>query len=138
MKRDWVVDASAVAGLFLPDESSSYAEALLASGSRWIVSELWWFELANVLTVSFRRGRLHVDELERCVQLLSEFPLETARELSNSDGLRMVTASARANQLSGYDASYLVLARQRGLGIATIDEPLVKAATRLGVQVFKP
>jgi predicted nucleic acid-binding protein len=45
---------------------------------------------------------------------------------------------ARTHNLSAYDAAYLELAVRRGLPLATLDDKLKTAATRIGVAAFKP
>ena len=58
------------------------------------------------------------------------------------DGLDHVFSTvldqARRYQRSAYDASYLELAKRRGLPFATMDEPLRKAAEEFGVAIFQP
>ncbi len=58
------------------------------------------------------------------------------------DGLDQVFSTvldqARLYQRSAYDASYLELAKRRGLPFATKDEPLRKVAAQLGVELFQP
>ncbi len=47
-----------------------------------------------------------------------------------------ITALARAQQLSTYDAVYLFLAMRHGLPLATTDAALRQAAARCGVGLF--
>jgi predicted nucleic acid-binding protein len=50
----------------------------------------------------------------------------------------MVLDHARHYQRSAYDASYLELARRRGLPFATKDGPLRAAADALSIAAFDP
>ncbi len=43
---------------------------------------------------------------------------------------------ARRERLSGYDAAYLELAMRLGIPLATKDDALIQAATRVGVPVL--
>jgi predicted nucleic acid-binding protein len=63
---------------------------------------LWPFEIANVLALAERRGRITND-------LRRSFLTEKYR-------------------LTGYDAAYLELAQRTGLPLATLDDDLRKAA----------
>jgi predicted nucleic acid-binding protein len=55
-----VVDASVALAWALPDESSAYADAVLAAVERdgLRVPELWTREIANGLAVAYRRKRI--------------------------------------------------------------------------------
>ncbi|MDR0847738.1 MAG: type II toxin-antitoxin system VapC family toxin, partial [Propionibacteriaceae bacterium] len=55
-----VVDASVAAAWFLQDEATQFTDSILVRASRdgLVVPALWRFELANVLLVCQRRGRL--------------------------------------------------------------------------------
>ena len=48
-----------------------------------------------------------------------------------------VLDQARLYQRTAYDASYLELAKRRGLPLATRDQPLGKAAQELGISLFQ-
>jgi predicted nucleic acid-binding protein len=50
---------------------------------------------------------------------------------------RDALASARAFQLTAYDAVYLELARREGLPLATLDKGLRAAAKKAGVALLK-
>lgn len=45
---------------------------------------------------------------------------------------------ARLNRVAPTDASYLELAKRRGLPFATRDGPLAKVAVQLGIELFQP
>ena len=53
-----------------------------------------------------------------------------------AQALDAVTEIARPHQLSVYDASYVELARRLALPLATLDQRLGAAATRIGVALF--
>lgn len=61
---DWAVDCSIALALFLPDEDSERAEYFLnkARSAVFWVPSLWWYEVANAITVARKRKRL--DEAE--------------------------------------------------------------------------
>ena len=88
---------------------------------------LFWHEARNILIIAERRGRIAAGEAAASMGRLRRLPLEDAG--AGPDGA--VLALAMAHGLTAYDAAYLVLARERGLPLATLDQKLAGAA-RLG------
>jgi len=129
-----VVDASLAMAWVFEDESSDATDALLdeviADGG--VVPPLWVAEVANVLTVAQRRGRVTAAEASRMAQLLGRLPLEWS-ELDPTISDVLVTAQTYG--LSAYDATYLLVAMREGLPIGTLDASLRAAASAAGVGV---
>jgi predicted nucleic acid-binding protein len=100
------------------------------------VPSIWKLEVVNALVVAERRKKITPEKSARFIQELQRFSIEV-----DSDGTEhiftTVLEQARLFQRSAYDASYLELAKRRGLPFASKDEPLLKAAERLGVAVFE-
>ena len=75
---NWVLDASLALAWALPDETSRQADRFLARVSRestlWVPA-LWWYEIANALTVARRRHRVAEEDTLRLVQLYATLPL---------------------------------------------------------------
>lgn len=135
---DWVLDSSLALAWALPDETSKRADQLLAqvSGkSVFWVPALWWYEISNALTMARRRRRLAEADRRRAAELYGMLPIETDADLG-SDVMWRLHAMAEEYDLSAYDAAYLELARRRGLGLATLDRVLMKAARKAGVRVW--
>lgn len=131
-----VLDNSVVAAWVLT-ERDAYADAVLdAIGEHELVAPaIWPLELANVLAVAERRGRITAAESSRLRDLVTALdiaiaPGSTARVFGD------VLTLAREESLSAYDASYLDLAIQLAAPLATSDERLRAAAVRRGVAVF--
>ncbi|HTT82436.1 MAG TPA: type II toxin-antitoxin system VapC family toxin [Rhizomicrobium sp.] len=121
---DKVIDASAMAALaFLEPPHSWLVEKL--RGSRLFAPRLLPFEMMNVCVKKIR-SQPHIRQI-----LLRGFAnfQATAIELRDVDpGPVMELAEHRG--LSGYDASYLWLARHLGIELVTLDVQLAKAAAR--------
>ncbi len=136
---DWVLDCSLALAWALPDETSKRADRFLSEVSRksvlWVPA-LWWYEMANALTMAQRRQRLAEADQVRLVELYGMLPIQTDIHLT-SDVMWRFHALAQAYGLSAYDAAYLELAQRRGLGLATLDQRLIKAARKAGVRVFR-
>jgi predicted nucleic acid-binding protein len=124
-----VVDASAVAGWLLPDETGQDLSALLTAHSEICAPWLLWAEFRNILIETERRGRLPqgmADQLIEAVDGLG-IALDTAPSPAG------VLVLARRHGLSVYDALSLDLALRREAVLATLDAKLAKAARSEGV-----
>ena len=120
------------------DEVSPYVQSVLSafSSQTALVPSIWPLEVANVLVVGERRGRLTNAERLRFLTILRALPIEV--ETSTKEHvLGAVLNVAKDNNLSAYDASYLELAMREGVPLATLDEKLLTAAKELGVKSFQ-
>jgi len=135
---EWVLDCSMAMSWLLPDEDSERAVRFLGQvepGQRVWVPPLWWFELANALTIAERRGRLTPAEVSNSLALFGKLTVLTDW-LLGFESVRIHQSEAEKHHLSAYDSAYLELARRKGLGLATLDERLAAAAVNVGVEVF--
>lgn len=134
MNGAYVLDASVTFAWLFRDEADAGTDTLLDAlrthGAR--VPTLWWLEVANVLLVAERKGRLTAADAARFVALLERLPI-TIDRTTPERAANSVTALARAHRLSSYDAAYLELALREGLPLATRDKALREAAASLGV-----
>lgn len=137
IKEGFVLDNSVTMSWCFPDEQDSYARDVLRAlpGSSAVVPTLWPLEVANILLVGERRGRISQADSVTFVGLLEGLPIRIDVETSER-AMKATLDLARARNLSVYDASYLELAMRRGLPIAALDAKL-KAATVLGVPLHR-
>ena len=130
-----VLDASIAANWHF-HEGSVAADAILESLAQETarVTAIWWFEIRNVVVLGERVGRATQEQTREFLELLSQLPIAL-------DGLpdeQRVFDLAREHRLTFYDASYLELAQREGIGLATLDKELVKAARLEGVPLIIP
>jgi predicted nucleic acid-binding protein len=130
----YVMDASIAASLFLPDEENTTAQTILGAGEV-IVPTLFWYEMANVLWASAKRGRLDEAQAFRTLELL--------RLLRLSDDSRPIREFfpaifliAREHGLTAYDAAYLELAAREGATLCSHDAALRTAASAVGLALL--
>lgn len=133
----FVLDCSVTMSWILPDEAVDGTAALRASlvENTAVVPGLWPIEVANVLLVATRRGRIEEAIWPALLERLGLLPIEVDVET----GVRAFTDSlrlARDQRLSVYDAAYLELAIRRRLPLATLDRGLAAAARRAGLRVL--
>jgi predicted nucleic acid-binding protein len=101
------------------------------------VPAVWRLEVVNALVVAERRKKITPAKSAMFLRDLRRFTVTV-----DVEGLEHVFSTvlddARKYQRSAYDASYLELAKRRGLPFATKDESLRKAAGEAGVDIFQP
>ncbi len=134
MKRV-VLDASYAASWFLPDEGSNHSELLLKAVQEGeieiYVPELWIYEMANLLRMAGKRGRLSEVGLATAQELLLQVPVSTFTH--SAQMLPRWLALADKYDLSAYDAAYLELAERFNLPLKTLDTKLEQTAQKEGL-----
>lgn len=128
-----VLDCSVLVALCFEEEQSAAAEAALdlVDGEGGIVPALWWFELRNVLLVGERKARITPQRTATFLADVERLPIEIDRTPDSQDVLDL----ARRYLLTGYDASYLELAKRRSASLATFDQALITAAKKLKIKL---
>jgi predicted nucleic acid-binding protein len=138
--RGFVLDASVALRWFLDHPVHVYAhrvKQLLLKGDRAVVPALWHLEMSNGLIVAERRSILTSADAELAMRDVEQFVAQAVNTDSVAISTRQTFATARAFQLSAYDAVYLDLARRERLPLATLDERLRTAAARAGVETVR-
>lgn len=130
----FVVDASVTMAWCFEDEATPYTDGVLdrLRTTRAVVPALWPLEVANVLLVAERRGKLTEARTAHFTQMLKALPIAVEESTA---GLGAILAIGREHGLTAYDAAYLELAAREGLSLATQDKMLKSAALRLGVDL---
>lgn len=90
-------------------------------------------EVSNGLATWLRRGRITADRVRMSEEDLRILDIRTGVD---QPGLSRCVNEAKAASLTAYDISYLLLARDRGLELATIDQQLAAAAQQQGVRLL--
>lgn len=99
------------------------------------VPAIWALEIANVLIMAQRRGRISQQEREIMFGNLRVLPIKI-EETYLERSLGAVLELAICHGLTSYDAAYLELAQRRGLPLATLDTRLRAACDAAGVAVL--
>jgi predicted nucleic acid-binding protein len=135
---DLIVDASITMTWCFGGELTPEGRELLdriGTGSA-AVPAIWPLEIANVLAVAERRGRLAPADISEFIALLAGLDISVDGETA-SRGLSDILNLARRENLSSYAAAYLELAMRLGLPLATRDAALAGAARRCGITVIE-
>ncbi len=137
MVNGWVVDCSFAMAWALPDEKSKQADdfsGFVEADVIWVPA-LFWYEVANVLAMSRRRGRLTESSYMEVASVFSQMPIRTDAQFSSTAFLSYGSLACDRG-ISAYDAAYLELAFRRGFGLATLDKKLARLARKGGGQVW--
>src|ERR1700677_2547129 len=137
MTAPFVVDSSAALTWLFPDEATPRTDELLARLDKEtvIVHALWFFELANVIYLAERKNRIAQAQSAVFIDEISRLDIEVDH-LSAARSFTHLLPLCRSETLTSYDAVYLDLAIRRQVPLATLDEPLRKAAKKLGVDLL--
>jgi predicted nucleic acid-binding protein len=137
MTAAFVIDTSVTMAWLFKDESTPATQRLFddLSAKQAIVPSWWYVEVANVLAVAERKGRVSLDQSADFIDVLQSADIVEDDEAS-SRAFTHLLPLCRAHRLTSYEAMYLELAMRRRLPLATLDEPLRKAAKKLGVKLL--
>lgn len=133
--RRIVLDASVAVAWCFEDESTGLAEGvldLLSAGTEVLAPAIWPFEVANALLMAERRKRIKVAQASAFLQRIAGLPI-SIDPIQPGTAFNQILSVARQNDLTEYDAAYVELALRERLPLATLDEKLRRAATRVGV-----
>lgn len=132
-----VLDCSAALAWVLPGEGDAAADRLLeevaVDGA--VVPGLWPLEVANVLLMAERRGRITLSERHQALSSLAELPIHIEPSTAARAWTDTLTL-AETRKLTVYDASYLEAAIRLSLPLASRDGDLRKAASACGVSIL--
>ena len=119
------------------DEATPKTAALLDRLTREtaLVPGWWYVEIANVLAMAERKGRVTPGQSDAFIADLERLGIERDDE-SSDRAFTHLLGMCRTHRLTSYDAIYLDLAVRRNLPLATLDDDLRKAAKKLGVTLL--
>jgi predicted nucleic acid-binding protein len=123
-----VVDASAFVELLLRPHLHPQVRVIVGSGEA-CTPAMFDAEVLASLVKRQKHGVMTADRVSRSIDVLVDTPIE---RVPHAGLLR--EAWRRSAALSGYDALYVALAAQRGVGLVTADRRLANSP-KLGVPV---
>lgn len=101
-----------------------------------VVPEIWAFEIANSIYVSYsRRKRISEQQIREYLDLLKALPIRV--ETQSLWAIVDLESIARRGNVAVYDAPYLDLALRTNLPLATSDDPLRQAAIAEGIALLE-
>ena len=138
MNPAFVLDASMTLSWVFEDEATSFTDEVLSRLKQIsaLAPALWPFEVANVLSIAERQGRMQPVQQAEFLEWLRQLPVAIEHR-ATTWLCQQILPLTRAYRLSAYDAAYLELARREGLPLATLDGDLQTAARAHGVALFE-
>jgi predicted nucleic acid-binding protein len=99
------------------------------------VPAIFCIELTSVLMKECNKGTVSASAVDRFFLLLDQFDLHFAKAKTD---LQLLFRQAGTYRLTPPDTTYLLLALERSLPIATADIRMQEAAVRVGVPLLLP
>lgn len=132
-----VLDCSAALAWVLPGEATEASNNLLSvvAEEGAVAPGLWPLEVANVLRVAERRGRISLADRTQAMAILGELSIRID-ERTAALAFGPISALASGRDLTVHDACYLELALRSGLPLASLDRRLCEAAAAAGVKLI--
>lgn len=129
-----VIDCSVTMAWCFSDEASAETAGLLDSmvNQFGVVPALWRLEVANVLALAERKGRISPAAVSEFLGLLGQLDLRVDDD-GAWRGFDPILGLCRGYGVTAYDAAYLDVCLRRALPLATLDSALIGAARRLGI-----
>ena len=106
---------------------------VLENRSHVLAPQLWAYEAANVAAYYVRAGELEYNVAVDSLRALQN--LFTVR-IDRDETPQALFEAAEAQGVSAYDASYLLLAHDEGLPLATLDKKMRKVAKDMKILLF--
>jgi predicted nucleic acid-binding protein len=98
------------------------------------VPALFVTEAANVLSRALKAKAISKEDSDTCFELIDDMAA-TVVAPAYTNALMQLTLRSFEDNLSAYDASYLLLAESLGCPLATLDQDLRKAAVKHSVNI---
>lgn len=137
MSAAFIVDCSvAMTWLFEDEATTATTELFERLEVESALVPAWWFlEVTNVLAMAERSGRITAADSQQFVLGLTKLDIQVDGAASER-AFDYLLPLCRTHQLTSYDAMYLDLAIREHLPLATLDQPLRKAAKKVGVKLL--
>ena len=131
-----VVDASFVIAHVLGEDVAVEQANLIETlrQERLIAPAHWPAEISNTLVTNVRRKRISLQDVGLILDELATYTIEIQPAFAG-DAARLVAISSEQN-LTAYDAAYVILAMDLKASIATLDKAMRQAALRLKLNVL--
>ncbi len=126
-----VTDTSVIIAVIL-NESTKPAIIDATKGQELIAPESLKWEIGNAFSAMFRRNLISVEQAKAGFDIFRRIPIRYP-ETDFNDALKI----AFQNNIYAYDAYFLSLAKKQKYPFITLDKPLQKLASKLGIKIIE-
>jgi len=133
MQETIIVDASAIGHLFLRADGCEVFEDAFETNAILVSSDLIFYEFGNIMSKYIQFAKL---EEHKAVSGLNWLREMISHSFNLSHFSPQILELSITTSLSFYDASYLFLAKQQNVRLASNDKKLVKVARENQVEVI--
>ena len=133
----WVIDASIIGPLLIPDEAQAEHPALidLLESGRVVVPSHWPLEVASMGRVAVARKRAAEAAIMSGLAALAGYRIIIDQETAAAAWSRTLPLTF-GHKLTVYDAAYVELALRLDVPLLCDDADMAKAATALGIELL--
>lgn len=129
--NNFVIDASAILALLLPDEENSkkaknLLKIIVSAKNRLFAPKLLEFEVGNALRSAFLSKRIVYGSLEKLINNFKRIPII----FTDINTVKTMELAVKLG-ISFYDASYIYLAKSNKRKLLTLDHSLEKMAEKI-------
>ncbi len=127
-----VVDTNVIAALILPtSQHSAAAENLLRDDREWVAPAPWRSELTNILATGVRNDWFTLNQALEALATAEDVMDGGEYRVPATDVLRVASASG----CTGYDSEFVVLARDLGIRLVTLDQQVLQKFPEVAVSL---
>ena len=129
----FVIDASVVLAVLMPDEKSDLAATILKRTLREPAQapNLLLLDVSNTIVMAIKRKRIRPADASDVLQVFRNLRIEL--DFTNVNRTDQIFALAKQFEITSYDATYLELAQRFSVPLASFDVKLAKAAKSIGI-----
>lgn len=131
-----VVDASFIIAHVLGEDAAVEQANLIETlrQGKLVAPAHWPAEISNALVTNVRRKRISMEDVELILRELATYDIEV--RLAFAGDVARLVAFASEQNLTAYDAAYVMLAMDLKAPLATLDRAMRQAAGRLALDVL--
>jgi len=127
-----VVDTNVIAALLLPTSThGAAAKRLLQHDREWVAPLLWRSEFTNILATGTRNGWFDLHQAAEALQIAEDLMDGGDFHVPAAEVLQVAASSG----CTGYDAEFVVLARDLECNMVTLDREILRKFSGLAVSL---
>ncbi len=124
-----VADTNLISYLLIPGERNLEAENVYQKDDNWVVPMLWRSEFRNILTTYMGVTKMNVQQAIATMGKAEQMLADREYIVTSISVLELT----QKTKFSAYDAEFVVLAKNLGVKLVTMDKNILKAVPKVAV-----